>query len=108
MEFRLNFVSPKQNFLSLRKWSDNLPVSHPGPILQRDPDHIRPGEDQQVGQTSREAGVVEPAASLVEGALVMVQILSHKDTAQGTLAVGFGTKSPILGAFLAFHCVSMA
>ena len=81
MEFRLNFVSPKQNFLSLRKWSDNLPVSHPGPILQRDPDHIRPGDDQQVG---------------------------HKDTAQGTLAVGFGTKSPMLGAFLAFHCVSMA
>ena len=74
MEFRLRYVSPEQNFLSLRKWSDNLPVSHPGPILQRDPDHIRPGEDQQVGQTSREAGVVEPAASLVEGALSLVQI----------------------------------
>ena len=73
-------LSPEDKFLSLRKRSDNCPVSQVRPIVQGDSHEIRRAEDHQVGEVRHQAGVLEPAAHLVlVGDLTPVAALVGED-----------------------------
>ena len=72
--------SPEDNFLSLRKRSDNCPVSQLCSIVQRDSHQVRLAEDHQVGEVSHQAGVLEPPPHLVlVGDLTPVAALVRED-----------------------------